>query len=71
MQDAVIRLKVRRGAAAHNLENRGDRPLTRSKDRASHQDFHVLPNRSGKTGAKTPMTLLHVIGKESMTILSR
>ncbi len=71
MQDAVIRLKVRRGAAAHNLEHRCHRLLTWSKDSTGHQDFHVLPNRSGETGAKTPMTLLHVIGKESMTILSR
>jgi hypothetical protein len=50
VQDAMIRLKVRRSAAAHDLEHRCHRPLARGQDGASEQDFHVWPDRSRKDG---------------------
>ena len=52
IQDAMIGLKVQCGTTAHNLEDRGHRPLPRSKDGASEKDFDVLPYRSGKDGGK-------------------
>jgi hypothetical protein len=52
MQDTMIRLKVGRGTAAHNLEHRRHRPLPRSKDGAGEEDFHVLPHRAGKDGGQ-------------------
>ena len=66
----MIRLKVRRCTAAHGLEHRCYRPLTRGKDGAGEQDFPCCHTGREKTGTKTPMTLLKAIGKESMAILS-
>jgi len=52
IQDTMIRLKVGRCTASHNLENRRHCSFPRSKDGTGHKDFHVLPNRSGKDGGK-------------------
>jgi hypothetical protein len=52
IQDPMIRLKVGRCTASHNLENRRYRPLTRRKDGTGQKDFHVLPNRTGKDRGK-------------------
>ena len=54
MQDTMIRLKVGRCAASHDPENRRHRPLTRSKDGAGHEDFHMLPHGSRKDWGKDP-----------------
>jgi hypothetical protein len=70
MQDTMRRLQVGRCTASHHVAHRRHGAFPRSKDGTGHQDVHVLPNRSGKDGAKTPMTLVKVIGKESMAILS-
>jgi hypothetical protein len=48
----MIGLKVRGCTASYNLANRRSCPLPWSKDNAGQQDFHVLPNRSGKDGSK-------------------
>jgi hypothetical protein len=52
VQDAMIRLKVRGVAAAHALQYRRHRPLAGGEDGAREEDYHVLPNRAGKDGAK-------------------
>jgi hypothetical protein len=52
IQDTMIRLKVGGRTASHNPENRRHRPLPRSKDGASHEDLHMLPNRARKDRCK-------------------
>jgi len=54
IQDAMIRLKVERCAASHDPENRSHCPLTRSKDSAGQEDFHMLPHRARKDWGKDP-----------------
>lgn len=51
-EDAVIRLKVRRGAAAHDLEPGAHRPLAWGENAPSEEDFGGWPHRSGKDGCK-------------------
>ena len=46
IQDTMIRLKVGCRTTPHNLENRRDSPLARSKDSTGHEDFHMLPHRA-------------------------
>ena len=54
IQDAMIRLKIGRGAEAHDAENRRHRPLPRSKDGAGQEDFHMLPHGARKDRGKDP-----------------
>jgi hypothetical protein len=46
MQDAMIDLKVWRCTESHDAQHRGDRPLSRRKDSAGHEDCHMLPHGS-------------------------
>jgi hypothetical protein len=52
IEDTVIRLKVRRGAAAHDLENCRHRPLARGEDGPGEEHFDVWPHGSGKDWGK-------------------
>jgi hypothetical protein len=66
----MIRLQVRRSAAAHDREHRWHRPLARGKDGAREQDLHVLPHRSRKDRDEDANDTAKASGKESMAILS-
>ena len=70
MQDTRICLKVGRRTASHNPQHRRHCPLPRRKDAPVMRTFTCCHTGLEKTGAKTPMTLVKVIGKESMAILS-
>ena len=52
IQNTMIRLKVGGRTASHNPEHRRHRPLTRSKDSASHEHFHMRPHRARKDRGK-------------------
>src|SRR5262249_39471063 len=54
IQDTMICLKVGRCAESHDPENGSNRPLSRSKDSACHENFDMLPHGTRKDRGKDP-----------------
>ena len=52
IQDSMIGLKMRCGTPSHDPKNRRHRALPRRQDSASHEDLHMLPDRSRKDRCK-------------------
>jgi hypothetical protein len=52
--DAMRRLKMGRGAEAHDAEHGWHRPLPRRQDGAGQEDVHLLPHGARKDRGKDP-----------------